>query len=56
MTVWIILGWDGDSNRYGPAVFDYPVTRKEAKKVLREYYPDREIVFGIWKEEVNTKE
>lgn len=55
MKVWVFLGESESGDRYGPAVYDYPVTREEINTYLYVNFPEEEIRFDIWEEEVNTK-
>jgi uncharacterized protein (DUF433 family) len=55
MKVWVFIGESESGDRFGPAVYDYPVTREEINTYLYANFPDEEVTFGIWEEEVNTK-
>jgi uncharacterized protein (DUF433 family) len=55
MKVWVFIGESESGDRFGPAVYDYPVTREEINTYLYANVPDEEVTFGIWEEEVNTK-
>jgi hypothetical protein len=56
MKVWVFIGESESGDRFGPAVYDYPVTREEITRYLRDKFPEEEVTFGIWEEEVNSKE
>ena len=55
MKVWVFYGTSEAGDYYGPAVFDYPVTRAEIAAEMDSLYPGVEINIRIWDEEVNTR-
>jgi hypothetical protein len=55
MKVWVFYGTTASGDYYGPAVFDYPVTKGEVRAILNEVAPGVEVEIGIWEEQVNSR-